>query len=85
MPTGWSRLSYEEQVTNCEASGLLVLSEAERVLVPICARVTDDLTAYEKLMATLPPEALETLGQLLMKIGTAQRRMAERYRRSEEI
>ena len=85
MPTGWSRLSYAEQVAFCEASGLLALTEAERTLVPICAHVTDDLVAYETLVATLPPEELEVLGQLLMKIGAAQRRMGEIYRRSEEV
>ena len=85
MALGWSQLSYAEQVSYCETAGLLTLTDAERALVPICARVTDDLTSYEELLATWPPPMLEALGQLLMKVGAAQRQAAERYRRSDKL
>ena len=84
MALGWSQLSYAEQVAYCEMAGLLPLTDAERALVPICARVIDDLASYEELIATWPTQMLEALGQLLMKVGAAQRQAAEHYQRSDK-
>jgi len=84
MAPGWSQLSYADQVAHCETAGLLTLTDAERALLSICARVTDDLTSYEELLATWPTPMLEALGQLLMKVGAAQRQAAERYQHRDK-